>query len=452
MTQLGEKNNGKIADAFNNSAFLASFFHENSISDVGFSKYRVTLNSKVDIDDNFLQYQHQMLNFQKKIEMLERSRFLKKIDKTYEVHSVCAILGPRQCGKTTLAQNFIKNISGQTHYFDLEDPTDLAKLDNPKLTLEPLDGFIIIDEIQRREELFPYLRVLVDKFPHRKYLILGSSSRDLIRQSSESLAGRIGYVELTPFMFEETGNLPILWNRGGFPKSYLAQSDAASTEWRTSYITSFLERDLAALGFNISPQEMRRLWSMLAHYHGNILNYSELGRSLGVSDMTIRRHVQVLEGSFMVRCLKPWFANMKKRQVKAPKVYLRDSGILHTFHGIETQQELILHPKVGASWEGFALEEIIRWHRVDPEGCYFWRTHDQAELDLLLIIKGKKLGFEFKYTDSPKMTRSMRFSQENLQLDQLTLIVPGNVDFPLTEFVKAKGLENYLKSGLRAVQ
>lgn len=376
--------------------------------------------------------------------MLKRPYFLKRIIETYEVHSVCAILGPRQCGKTTLAQHFEKSFSGPCHYFDLEDPTDLAKLVSPKLTLEPLEGLIIIDEIQRREDLFPYLRVLVDRYPQRKYLILGSSSRDLIRQSSETLADRIGYLELTPFMLEETDGLSVLWNRGGFPKSYLAKSDEASLRWRTSYITSFLERDLAALGFNYSPQDMRRLWAMLSHYHGNILNYSELGRSLGVSDMTVRRHIDALEGAFMVRCLKPWFVNMKKRQVKAPKVYLRDSGLLHAFHGVETKQELILNPKVGASWEGFALEEIIRFHRIDSEGCYFWRTHDQAELDLLVTVKGKKLGFEFKYTDAPKMTRSMQIARQDLGLDHLTLIVPGDVDFALGESVSAKSLKNYI--------
>ena len=375
--------------------------------------------------------------------MINRACYANLITEAFEVHSICGILGPRQCGKTTLAKFYAQEIYKRTfHYFDLEDPTDLAKFEHPKLLLESLEGLIIIDEVQRQPELFPYLRSFVDKFPQAKLLVLGSASRDLIQQSSETLAGRISYVELTPFMLTETHNLETLWHRGGFPRSYLAPSDRGSFKWRKDFITTFLERDIASLGFDISPYDMRRLWTMLAHYHGNILNYSELARSLAVSDNTIRKYINLLQGTFMVRLLKPWSANIKKRQVKTPKIYLRDSGIIHALLNIE--EDLNLHPKVGASWEGFAIEEIIRSFQADPNDCYFWSTQHEAELDLLIEHKGKKQAFEFKYSDSPKITRSMRVALEDLQLDKIILIVPGKVDFKLDPAIHVKGLENYI--------
>lgn len=379
--------------------------------------------------------------------VIKRKRFLEDIKNVHRVHSVCAILGPRQCGKTTLAQLYRESVEKECFIFDLEDPTDLEKLETPKLTLESLDGLIIIDEIQRRPELFPYLRVLVDRYPHRRYLILGSASRDLIHQSSETLAGRIGYIELTPFQLSECKNQDRLWKRGGFPKSFLQEEIELSWEWRKSYISTFLERDLSNLGFFVSPQDMRRLWTMLAHYHGNIINYSELGRSLNLSDTTIRRHIHLLEGAFMIRTLRPWFENIKKRQVKSPKVYVRDSGIFQTLLNIT--EDITLHPKVGASWEGFALEEIIRFHKADQEDCYFWATSNQAELDLLIVKGSQRMGFEFKYTDAPRMNRSLYSALEDLKLEKITVITPGNVDFLIHENVRVVGLTNYVLKGER---
>jgi len=377
--------------------------------------------------------------------MVKRGRFLQHIKNVHKIHSVCAILGPRQCGKTTLAQLYRQSFEGQCFVFDLEDPADLGKLGNPKLTLEPLEGLIIIDEIQRKPELFPYLRVLVDRYPHRRYLILGSASRDLIHQSSETLAGRIAYIELTPFQLTECRDQNRLWKRGGFPKSFLQEDLELSWAWRKSYISTFLERDLRALGFSTSAQDMRRLWTMLAHYHGNIINYSELGRSLNLSDAVIRRHIHLLEGAFMVRVLKPWFENIKKRQVKSPKVYVRDSGLFQTLLNIT--EDIALHPKVGASWEGFALEEIIRFHEADPEDCYFWATSNQAELDLLMVKGNQRMGFEFKYTDAPRMTRSLHVALEDLKLEKITVITPGDIDFLIHENVRAVGLRNYALGG-----
>ncbi len=375
--------------------------------------------------------------------MLNRSHYIHLIQNALRIFPVCALVGPRQCGKTTLARSF-KDRFDQVHHFDLEDPADLAKLAAPKLALERLQGLIVLDEIQRRPELFPYLRVLVDQNPDLRLLILGSASRDLIQQSSETLAGRIKYVELTPFKLEETGNLDQLWDRGGFPRSYLAALDEDSYEWRKAYISTFLERDLAALGFNASPQQMRELWMMLAHYHGNILNYTELGRSLAVTDKTIRARIDILEGAFMVRCLKAWYENIKKRQIKAPKVYIRDSGLLHALLGIQGKN-VKFHPKVGASWEGFALEEVIFTLGVDQNDCYYWRTQTGAELDLLVFKDGKRIGYEFKYTDAPKLSRSMHIALQDLSLAELNIIIPGKELFSLHEQIKVIGLSSLKK-------
>lgn len=351
---------------------------------------------------------------------------------------ICGIVGPRQCGKTTLALEYAKQFS-HYHHFDCEDPLDAHRLQNPALTLEGLTGLIIIDEIQRLPDLFPYLRVHVDRHPMCKIVILGSSSPDLLRQSSESLAGRIGYIELTPFYIDEVGFSFRLWQRGGFPRSYLASSDRSSQLWLRQYIATFLERDIRAMGFKTSPEDMRKLWTMAAHYHGNLVNYSELGRSLNVSDVTIRKHLGILEQFFMLRLLKPWHENISKRQVKNPKVFVRDSGILHALLGIYPDS-LKIHPKVGASWEGFALEEVIRHYKFDKEECYFWRTHDGAELDLLVCQGGKKIGFEFKYGDLVKITPSMRFAINDLKLETLTVITPGEKNYKLSNDITVKGL------------
>lgn len=375
-----------------------------------------------------------------------RTSYLRRITELFRVHRVVAILGARQCGKTTLARQFVRRLksSSARTLLDLEDPTQLALLENPKLALGELRGLIVLDEIQRRPDLFPFLRVLVDEErKDRRFLILGSASRDLIRQGSESLAGRIAFIELPPFSWPEVKDLRRLWVRGGFPRSYLARSRGASFEWRKAYITTFLERDIPALGINVPPAALRRFWMMLAHYHGQILNLSELGRSLAVADTTIRRYLDVLTGTFMVRQLQPWFENIGKRQVKSPKIYLRDSGILHALMGPQDEQALRTHPKLGASWEGFALEQVLNVLQAAPEETYFWATHGGAELDLLVFHKGKRLGFEFKYTDSPRLTPSMKTAREDLHLDELTVIHPGKERFPLAEGIRAVGLEAF---------
>lgn len=378
---------------------------------------------------------------------MRRNHYISTIHVLLETHPIAAILGPRQCGKTTLSREFAQEYQQkshqQVHFFDLEDPTDAYRLTTPKLTLENLSGLIVIDEIQKIPNLFPYLRVLVDRNPNIQLLILGSASRDLIRQSSETLAGRIGYMELTPFSFQETHEMESLWLRGGFPRSYLATSIASSFQWRKHYITTFLERDIPDLGIQIPPAMLRRFWLMLAHYHGNIFNASEIARSLQISSVTAKRYLDILTGTFMIRQLTPWFVNLKKRQVKQPKIYFKDSGIYHTLMGISDMQALQTNPKLGASWEGFALEEIIRLHQATTEECYFWATHAGAELDLLIVQDGKKNGFEFKYTDVPRLTKSMLTSYEDLALDRLTVIYPGKTSFPLNEFITASGLEVY---------
>lgn len=375
-----------------------------------------------------------------------RTHYLQVISNKFHTHPVVALLGPRQCGKTTLARMYAEAAPQPVHYFDLEDPVDVTRLENPKLTLEGLEGTIIIDEIQHAPDIFKLIRVLVDKRPlQQQYLILGSASRELIKQSSESLAGRINYLELTPFSYLEVGNLETLWLRGGFPKSFLANTLEESYEWREAYISTYLEQDLPALGIQIAPQSLRRFWEMLAHYHGNVFNAAELGRSFGSADTTIRRYLDILTGTFMIRQLQPWHANIKKRQVKAPKIYFRDSGLFHTLLRIKTREELNRNIKLGASWEGVALEEIIRAHGAKAHDCYFWQTHAGAELDLLLLINDQKIGFEFKYADAPRTTKSMHTSLEDLQLDHLYVIYPGAVDYPLTDKITVCGLENYLK-------
>lgn len=376
---------------------------------------------------------------------MQRPKYLKDIDAHFRVHSACAILGPRQVGKTTLAKMYAEKHPKEKHqFFDLENPIDLSRLENPMLTLSKYSNqLIVIDEIQCRPELFPVLRVLIDQEKeHRKFLILGSASRDLIHQSSETLAGRIGYIELMPFSLEEAQNKDYLWLRGGFPRSFLASSDEESYLWRQSYITTFLERDIPNLGFHIPLQQMRRFWLMLAHYHGQIFNASELGRSLGISDHMVRKYLDILAGTFMIRILLPWFENLGKRQIKSPKIYFRDSGILHALFGIRNEKELEIFPKLGSFWEGFALEEIIRKVQAAPEECYFWGTQSGAELDLLIIKNGKRLGFEFKYTDTPKSTLSMKIACNDLKLDHLYVIFPGKQSFPIADQITACGLED----------
>ena len=373
---------------------------------------------------------------------MERLSFLKQIEIQMKVHPVCGVLGPRQVGKTTLARQYSKLYTqGSVHFFDLENPFDRVRLEEPFTALSQLDGLVVIDEIQHAPDIFPVLRVLVDERP-RQFLILGSASRDLIHQSSETLAGRIGYIELTPFMLEEVNDFRTLWRRGGFPRSFLSPSDEESLIWRQAYITTFLERDIPNLGFRIPAVQMSRFWMMLSHVHGQIFNASEIGRSLGVSDHTTRKYLDILVGTFMMRNLRPWFENIGKRQIKAPKIYFRDSGILHSLLGLNSQEDIERHPKLGASWEGFALEEIIRLYRVRAEDCYFWATQSGAELDLLLFKGGRRLGFEFKYTDAPKLTPSMKIAFDDLKLDHLTIIYPGEKQYDLNDNVSVIGIQN----------
>lgn len=376
---------------------------------------------------------------------------MRRITDLFAVSKVVALLGPRQSGKTTLARQFAASGAVPFHaalnYFDLEDPAHLERLATPRLALESLRGLVVIDEIQLRPDLFPILRVLTDReAAPARFLILGSASRDLIRQGAETLAGRIGFVEITPFSLVETGpeTTDRLWTRGGFPLSFLAPSDAASWLWRESYLKTFLERDIPALGIQIPAATLRRFWMMLAHYHGQQFNASELGKSLGVADTTVTRYLDILTGTFMVRRLTPWFENIKKRQLKTPKIYFRDSGVLHRLLGIPGLEQMVTHPKLGASWEGFALEQVIRASGVSEEEVYYWGVHNQAELDLLIFRHNQRLGFEIKYTDAPRVTSSQRMAIETLRLDSLTLVCPGDAGYPLDERIQVQGLNRLI--------
>jgi len=302
---------------------------------------------------------------------------------------------------------------------------------------------VVIDEIQRRPDLFPTLRTLVDREERpARFLVLGSASRDLIRQGSESLAGRISYLEVTPFSLYEIPpeNAEALWIRGGFPPSFLARSTEDSLRWREDFVRTFLERDIPSLGITLPPEQLRRFWLMLVHYHGQVFNASELGRSLGVAYTTASRYLDILAGTFMVRRLPPWHENIRKRQIKRPKIYLRDSGLLHALLGLGDKDQLLVHPKLGASWEGFALEEILRLHRAEEGECFFWGVHEQCELDLFLLKRGKRLGFEVKYSGAPKLTASLLKSKELLQLDEATIVCPGDHEYSLAKDVRVKGL------------
>lgn len=377
--------------------------------------------------------------------MIERSDLLIKIQEAFEVNRIVCLLGPRASGKTTIAKEFWAKEHGsktKRGYFDLENPIDLELLSNPNLALEELEGLIIIDEIQRRPNLFPCLRYLHDENPNQRYLILGSASRELINQSSESLAGRISYIEITPFNIKEADDRAKLWVKGGFPKSYLLK-DKDSIKWRAEYVRTYLEQDLGTLGLGFNPDILRRMWFMLANCHGQILGASELAKSLGITSPTISRYVGMLEASFMVRILNPWFENIKKRQVKSPKIYFRDTGILHYFLGIPDYDLLSKHPKIGASWEGFALEQICNIMEADKNEAFFWASHNKAELDLMLLKSGKKVGYEFKYSDAPKLTKSMKIAMEDLDLSEINVVYPGSKEYSLAENIKVLPLRYF---------
>ena len=354
-----------------------------------------------------------------------------------------AILGARQVGKTTLANQIVSRLSGDATVFDLERSEDLAQLADPELVLRPLRGLIVIDEIQRRPELFPSLRVLVDEpRARRRFLVLGSASPDLLRQSSETLAGRIAYYELGGFSLEEVGSSrsSALWRRGGFPRSLLAKGDAASMRWRRQFIRTFLERDIPNLGLRLPATTLRRFWMMLAHYHAQVWNASELARAFGVAHTTVRHYLDVLTSTFMVRQLPPWHENLGKRQVKAPKIYIRDSGLLHALLALTTERQLASHPKVGASWEGFVIDVVTSHLGAEPEECFFWAIHSGAELDLLVIRGRHRLGFEIKHTTSPALTRSMHVALEDLRLAKLYVVHAGSRSFPLAPRIHALAL------------
>ena len=374
---------------------------------------------------------------------INRPSFLDKIDLNLDIQPICALLGPRQVGKTTLAHAYAEeNFKEDFYIFDLENPADINRLDSPMLAFSQIkQTLIVIDEIQRRPDLFMALRVIVDNPKNKhKFLILGSASKELIRQSSESLAGRIGYIEVSPFSIGEVDAVEKLWVRGGFPRSYLADSNQKSYLWRQNYINTFLEQDIPNLGFRVPPPQLRRFWMMLANHHGQVFNSSAFGASLGVSNHTARNYLDILVGTFMVRYLEPWFENLEKRQVKSPKIYFRDSGILHNLLNIGNEDQLFRNLKIGASWEGFALEEVIRYAQAEPGECFFWSTQSNAELDLFIIKFGKRLGFEFKYADSSKVTKSMRIALQDLRLDQLFIIIPGDACYLLEEKVFVCGI------------
>ena len=384
--------------------------------------------------------------------MIERSRRLAELRAALKRSRVTALVGPRQAGKTTLARQIVPPDSPA--YFDLEDPTSLARLTEPMTALAPLRGVVVIDEIQRRPDLFPILRVLADRRPLRaRFLILGSAGSDLLRQSSETLAGRIETVTLSGFGTDELGADPAtlrrLWRRGGFPPAYLARSERESYVWRQQIIQTYLERDLPQLGITIPAPTLLRFWTMLAHYHGGIWNAAEAARSLGVTEPTARRYLDILTGLFMVRQLRPWHQNLKKRQVKSPKVYLRDSGLLHTLLGLATERDVLSHPKAGASWEGFAIEEALR--TIRPEAAYFWATHTGAELDLLLFVGGRRYGVEVKFQDAPRLTPSMRIALEDLGLRRLSVLYPGDRRYPLDRRVDVVPLAELATRGADAL-
>jgi hypothetical protein len=368
-----------------------------------------------------------------------RSSEVRDVRRLIATNPVVAILGPRQVGKTTLARAIAHHWTGPTTTFDLEDPRDLERLSDPTTALGPLRGLVVIDEIQRRPDLFPILRVLADRDPRpARFLVLGSASPGLLKQSSESLAGRIAYFELQGFGLADVGpRWERLWLRGGFPRSYLARGDDESLRWRRDLIRTFLERDLPALGITIPARTIHRFWMMLAHYHGQIWNGAELARAFGIAETTVKRYLDLLTNTFMVRMLSPWSENPGKRIVKTPKVYLADAGLLHALLDIRNARALEGHPKIGASFEGFALQEVARTLRVRPDQCYFWATHQGAELDLLVVEGTRRRGFEFKRSDAPGITKSMRIALDDLGLDTLDIVHAGKSTYPLADRIRA---------------
>ena len=373
--------------------------------------------------------------------MINRKQWHIRIETALKRSRILTLVGPRQSGKTTLAREFVDEES--VNYFDLEDPVSLTRLDEPMTALGSLQGLIVIDEIQRRPELFPLLRVLADrKSFNGQFLILGSASGNLLRQSSETLAGRMETLNLRGFSLQELGKdaQQKHWLRGGFPLSYLARSEADSLAWRKSFIQTLLERDFPQWGIHTAATTLWRFWTMLAHYHGQNWNAAEFARALSVSESTTRRYLDLLSDAFMVRQLQPWYVNMRKRQVKSPKIYIQDSGLLHQLLGISSERDLLTHPKIGASWEGYVIEEVLS--ALQPDDAWFWATHQGAEIDLVLRKNGQMVGVECKRTDAPRMTPSIRTALLDLNLDRVIVVYPGNKRFSLSEQVEAVPLKD----------
>lgn len=367
--------------------------------------------------------------------MVKRVELLRQVEYGLKHNPVTGILGPRQCGKTTLAKEIGQRVDAS--YFDLENPTDQARLANPQSALESLRGVVILDEIKRRPELTMLLRVLADRKPLPcRFILLGSASPNLVRQASDSLAGRIHFVDMSGFTLEEVGHeqRERLWLRGGFPLSFLADTDDDSCRWRASFVRTFLERDMPQLGVQIPAETLRRFWTMISHYHGQVWNASEIGASLGVSHHTARKYLDLLTGAYVVRQLQPWFENIGKRVVKSPKVYVRDSGLLHSLLGLPDYSALQGHPKLGASWEGFVIEQVLSW--TGERNAYFWATHSRAELDLMVVAKGKRWGFEVRYQDAPTVTKSMRIAMQDLKLERLWVVYPGQTSYAVDEKIE----------------
>ena len=375
--------------------------------------------------------------------MIERKTDIALIRTALKRSRVVALLGPRQCGKTTLAREFVA--ADSRNYFDLEDSRSLARLTEPDMALRSLKGLVVIDEVQHRPELFPLLRVLADRRPlPARFLILGSASPELLRQSSESLAGRLETLAMEGFRLSDVGAGAMAkhWLRGGFPLSFTARGNSDSVVWRTQFLQTFLERDMPQLGVGIPAATLRRFWMMVAHYHGQIWNSAEIGRALAINETTVRRYLDLMTDVFMVRQVRPWFENLGKRQVKAPKVYVRDSGLLHALLNISSPRDLEGHPKVGASWEGYAVEEIIKYFQIGE--TYFWATHNGAELDMLLFKDGKRIGVECKRMDAPTMTPSIRHALTDLKLDHLHVVYPGTQRYALADKVEVVPLAQFV--------